>query len=95
MGVLQANVVEEKHQVKRQVVQYGDMNTTEAWLRQAQHLTSLAVTDAASVKAFLGRWKSIENRLLQLPALLTEMSHLHCLSDNAVCKELLKVMATV
>ncbi|XP_024401407.1 uncharacterized protein [Physcomitrium patens] len=93
MGVLQANVVEEKHQVKRQVVQYGDMNTTEAWLRQAQHLTSLAVTDAASVKAFLGRWKSIENRLLQLPALLTEMSHLHCLSDNAVCKELLKAMS--
>ena len=89
--VMQANVVEDKEQIKRQVVHYGDMNTAEAWLRQAQHLTSVAVTEAASVKAFLGRWKAIENRLLQLPALLTEMSHLHCLSDNKVCKELLKV----
>jgi hypothetical protein len=91
MGVVvQADGVEER-QDKKQGVHYGDMSTAEAWLRQAQHLTSVAVTEAASVKAFLGRWKAIENRLLQLPALLTEMSHLHCLSHNKVCKELLQV----
>lgn len=99
MGVFQGLIhVEEdeqqqqqQQQVRKLVVHYGDMNTAEAWLRQAQHLTSLVAAEAASVKAFLGRWKAIENRLLQLPPLLTEMSHLHCLSDNKVCKELLQV----
>lgn len=96
MGVFQGtNVVEEEQQqqqVRKHVVHYGDVNTAEPWLRQAQHLTSLVASDATSVKAFLGRWKAIENRLLQLTPLLTEMSHLHCLSDNKVCKDLLQAM---
>jgi len=96
MGVFQGSTIvedeEQQQQVRKLVVHYGDMNTAEPWLRQAQHLASLVASDAASVKAFLGRWKAIENRLLQLPPLLTEMAHLHCLSDNKVCKELLQVL---
>lgn len=92
MGAFQIVKVEKKQPLKKTLdPQYGDMSTVEAWLRRTQHLTAIAVTDAASVKAFLGRWKAIENRLLKLPALLTEMSHLRCLSDNTMCRELLEV----
>lgn len=92
MGAFQIVKVEKKQPLKKTLdPQYGDMSTVEAWLRRTQHLTAIAVTDAASVKAFLGRWKAIENRLLKMPALLTEMSHLRCLSDNTMCRELLEV----
>lgn len=95
MGALKVNLVQEKgigKQVRKRVVHNADKNSAQSMFREAQQLASLVTANAASVKAFLGRWKAIENRLLQLRALLTEMSHLRCLSDNAACKELLKVM---
>ncbi|XP_024370355.1 uncharacterized protein [Physcomitrium patens] len=95
MGALKVNLVQEKgigKQVRKRVVHNADKNSAQSMFQEAQQLASLVTANAASVKAFLGRWKAIENRLLQLRALLTEMSHLRCLSDNAACKELLKTM---
>ncbi|XP_024399717.1 uncharacterized protein [Physcomitrium patens] len=95
MGAFRADVVQEKRVVqlvKKCVAQYEAKKTAEVWCQEALRLTSAVLTDAASVKAFLGRWKAIENRLSQLPALFTEMSHLHCLSENAACKKLLKTL---
>lgn len=88
----QVDVVEPRRDVTRRGVQYDDRNRVEACFQRTLHLLSLAVVDVAKVKAFLGRWKALENRLLQLPALLHEMSQLRCLSSNRVCTELLKVM---
>ena len=76
-------------------VRYDDRTKVEACFQQTLQLMSVAIMDVASVKAFLGRWKVIENRLLQLPALVKEMSHLRSVSNNRVCSELLKVMEAV
>ncbi|KAG0570009.1 hypothetical protein KC19_6G132200 [Ceratodon purpureus] len=73
-------------------VRYDDRTKVEACFQQTLQLMSVAIMDVASVKAFLGRWKVIENRLLQLPALVKEMSHLRSVSNNRVCSELLKGM---
>ena len=91
----QVDMVEARREFARREADSNDRNRLEVYFQQALHLTSLAFTDVASVKAFLGRWKVIETRLLQLPALLGKMSQIQRLSNNIVCSGLLKVMAVV
>ena len=93
---VQLDVVEERRAFTGGSPHYDDgrKSSLEARFQQTQHLLASVITDVASVTAFLGRWKVIENRLLQLPPLLNEISQRRRLSNNArVCRELLKVMA--
>ncbi len=85
-------IVERKDEAEQGGLQYHDINTTEKLLRHAQQLATTIASQASLVKSFVGKWIIITSRLLQLPALLMEMSRLRCLSDNTVCKDLLQVI---
>ncbi|CAM6123986.1 unnamed protein product [Calypogeia fissa] len=62
----------------------------ETWLKRSQELANIVGGEASGVKAFLGRWKTIRSRLLQLPALLNELAQTPCFLQNSLILELLE-----
>lgn len=64
-------------------------NTSE-WLHQVQEMVTLATSDAATVKVFVGRWSSIRRKLEQLPSQLSKLEEGSGSANNALCNELLQ-----
>ncbi|KAG6557796.1 hypothetical protein Mapa_000563 [Marchantia paleacea] len=77
---------------QRRATANAESRSAETWLKRSQELANIVGADASGVKAFLGRWKTIRGRLLQLPALLTELSQTPCFMQNALILELLEAI---
>lgn len=66
--------------------------STEEWLKQAEDLVPLAVAKIGEVKAFIGRWKNISNKVEQLPSTLSDLASHPCFTKNSLCKEQLQAV---
>ncbi|KAL2621339.1 hypothetical protein R1flu_001544 [Riccia fluitans] len=75
---------------QREATANAELRSARTWLKRSQELANIVGAEASGVKAFLGRWKMIRGRLLQLPALLTELSQTPCFMQNALILELLE-----
>lgn len=56
--------------------------STEEWLKQAEDLVPLAVAKIGEVKAFIGRWKNISNKVEQLPSTLSDLASHPCFTKK-------------
>lgn len=75
--------------VDRKIVSQNESNSAEEWIRRAQELASLLVSDAARVLAFKGRWMVISRRLQKLSESIVALTGFPSSGNNAHLESLL------
>lgn len=63
---------------------------TSEWLQQVQSMATLAISDAHTVKVFVGRWGAIKRKLEQIPSQISKLEEISSSVNNALCNELLQ-----